>query len=46
MTLLEAAVMTKEDGRYTRCIMLKWTTELQEAETHLFYDLSWGYELT
>lgn len=38
--------MTKEDSRYTGYIMLKWTTELLEAETYVFYDLSWGHEPT
>lgn len=33
LTLLEAAVMTKEDSRFIGGILLKWKTELLDAET-------------
>lgn len=33
VTLLEDAVMTKEGSRYTGGILLKWKTELVDAET-------------
>ena len=36
LTLLEAAVMTKEDGRYIGSILLKWKTELLDAETRFY----------
>lgn len=34
ITLLEDAVMTKEDSRYIGGTLLKWKTELLDAETH------------
>lgn len=34
LTLLEAALMTKEDSRYIGGILLKWKTKLLDAETH------------
>jgi len=33
LTLLEAAVMTKENGRYTRGVLVRWTTESLNAES-------------
>lgn len=33
ITLLEDSVMTKEDSRYIGGILLKWKTELVDAET-------------
>lgn len=34
ITLLEDAVLSKEDSRYIGGILLKWKTELVDAETH------------